>query len=116
MRLIIFLNPLRYLQFWKRMNHPILPLALLQCPRPPVANFINRTGPLQQFQCVTPEDDDDKPTGLAAMDLGVEDDSICITLWKHYVLLARRLGSSSCFGWMKRLYSHTQLVRLQQVN
>jgi hypothetical protein len=23
---------------------------------------------------------------------------------------------SSCFSWMKRLHSHTQLVRLQQVN
>ncbi|OQD60420.1 hypothetical protein PENPOL_c023G01811 [Penicillium polonicum] len=30
-------------------------------------------GLLQQFQYVTPEDDDG-PTGLAAMDLGVEDD------------------------------------------
>jgi drug/metabolite transporter (DMT)-like permease len=30
--------------------------------------------------------------------------------------LTRRLASSSCFIWMKRLHSHTQLVRLQQVN
>ena len=29
---------------------------------------------------------------------------------------ARRLASSSCFGWKKRLHSHTQLVRPQQVN
>ncbi|KOS36203.1 hypothetical protein ACN38_g13076, partial [Penicillium nordicum] len=28
----------------------------------------------------------------------------------------RRWASSSCFSWMKRLHSHTQLVRLQQVN
>jgi ribonuclease HI len=41
-----------------------------------VVNFMHRTGLLQQFQYVTPEeeDDDDEPTGLAAMDLGVEDD------------------------------------------
>ncbi|KUM57174.1 hypothetical protein ACN42_g10015 [Penicillium freii] len=40
-----------------------------------VVNFMHRTGLLQQFQHVTPEeDDDDEPTGLAAMDLGVEDD------------------------------------------
>ena len=35
---------------------------------------MHQTGLLQQFQYVTPEDDDDKPTGLAAMDLDVEDD------------------------------------------
>ncbi|KAJ5458796.1 hypothetical protein N7530_010740 [Penicillium desertorum] len=36
---------------------------------------MNRTGLLQQFQYVALEDDDDdEPTGLAAMDLGVEDD------------------------------------------
>ena len=29
---------------------------------------------------------------------------------------ARRLALSSCFSWMKCLHSHTQLVRLQQVN
>ncbi|KAJ5836288.1 hypothetical protein N7447_002314 [Penicillium robsamsonii] len=29
---------------------------------------------------------------------------------------ARRLDSGSCFSWMKRFHSHTQLVRLQQVN
>ncbi|OQD62535.1 hypothetical protein PENPOL_c012G01426 [Penicillium polonicum] len=39
-----------------------------------VVNFMHQTGLLQQFQYVTPEDDDDEPTGLAAMDLGVEDD------------------------------------------
>ncbi|KAJ5442840.1 hypothetical protein N7445_004591 [Penicillium cf. griseofulvum] len=39
-----------------------------------MVNFMHRTGLLQQFQYVTPEDDDDEPTGLAAMDLGVEDD------------------------------------------
>jgi hypothetical protein len=39
-----------------------------------VVNFMHRTGLLQQFQYVTPEDDNDEPTGLAAMDLGVEDD------------------------------------------
>jgi ribonuclease HI len=40
-----------------------------------VVNFMHRTGLLQQFQHVgTEEDDDDEPTGLAAMDLGVEDD------------------------------------------
>ncbi|OQD64331.1 hypothetical protein PENPOL_c008G08853 [Penicillium polonicum] len=40
-----------------------------------VVNFMHRTGLLQQFQYVTPEEDDDnEPTGLAAMDLGVEDD------------------------------------------
>ena len=38
------------------------------------------------------------------------------TLWKHYVLPAWRLASSSCFSWKKRLHSHTQLVRPQQVN
>ncbi|CAI7643519.1 unnamed protein product [Penicillium viridicatum] len=35
-----------------------------------VVNFMHRTG-LQEFQYVTPEDDDDEPTGLAAMYLGV---------------------------------------------
>jgi ribonuclease HI len=39
-----------------------------------VVNFMHRTGLLQQFQYVTPEDDNDEPIGLAAMDLGVEDD------------------------------------------
>jgi hypothetical protein len=40
-----------------------------------VVNFIHRTGLLQQFQHVgIEEEDDDEPTGLAAMDLGVEDD------------------------------------------
>jgi ribonuclease HI len=41
-----------------------------------VVNFMHRTGLLQQFQHVGIEqdDDDDEPTGLAAMDLGVEDD------------------------------------------
>ena len=41
-----------------------------------VVNFMHRTGLLQQFQYVTLEEekDDDEPTGLAAMDLGVEDD------------------------------------------
>ncbi|KAJ5033199.1 hypothetical protein NUH16_003115 [Penicillium rubens] len=39
-----------------------------------VVNFMHRTGLLQQFQYVAPEDDNDEPTGLAAMDLGVEDD------------------------------------------
>ena len=41
-----------------------------------VVNFMHRTGLLQQFQYVTPEEenDDDEPIGLAAMDLGVEDD------------------------------------------
>ncbi|KAJ5794257.1 hypothetical protein N7457_000856 [Penicillium paradoxum] len=42
-----------------------------------VANFMHRTGLLQQFQHVGIEeddDDDDEPTGLAAMELGVEDD------------------------------------------
>ena len=103
-RLIIFFNPLRCWQFWKRMKHPILPFALMQCPRnviprtscgsncgklgstrwittrscrtrrPPEVNLMHQTGLLQQFQYVTPEDDDDKPTGLAAMDLDVEDD------------------------------------------
>ena len=34
---------------------------------------MHRTGLLQQFQYVTPADDDDEPTGLAVMDLGVED-------------------------------------------
>ena len=29
---------------------------------------------------------------------------------------ARRLASSSCFSWMKRLHIHTQLVILQKVN
>ena len=28
----------------------------------------------------------------------------------------QRLASSSCFSWMKRLHSHTQLVSLQQIN
>jgi hypothetical protein len=42
--------------------------------------------------------------------------SICILYGMHYVVPARRLASSSCFSWMKRLHSHTQLVRLQQVN
>jgi hypothetical protein len=27
-----------------------------------------------------------------------------------------RLATSSCFRWRKRLHSHTQVVRLQQVN
>ncbi|CAI7664971.1 unnamed protein product, partial [Penicillium palitans] len=36
-----------------------------------VVNFMHRTGLLQQFQHVgIEEDDDDEPTGLAAMDLG----------------------------------------------
>ncbi|OQE01571.1 hypothetical protein PENSOL_c004G00364 [Penicillium solitum] len=41
-----------------------------------VVNFMHRTGLLQQFQYVgiEEENDDDEPTGLAAMDLGVEDD------------------------------------------
>ncbi|KAJ5210621.1 hypothetical protein N7491_010427 [Penicillium cf. griseofulvum] len=42
-----------------------------------VVNFMHRTGLLQQFQHVGVEeddDDDDEPTGLAGMDLGVEDD------------------------------------------
>ena len=39
-----------------------------------VVNFMHRTGLLQQFQHVEIEDDDDEPKGLAAMDLGVEDD------------------------------------------
>ena len=39
-----------------------------------VVNFMHRTGLLQQFQHVTVENDDDEPIGLAAMDLGVEDD------------------------------------------
>jgi hypothetical protein len=39
-----------------------------------VVNFMHRTGLLQQFQHVILEDDDDEPIGLAAMDLGVEDD------------------------------------------
>ncbi|KAJ9481262.1 hypothetical protein VN97_g12230 [Penicillium thymicola] len=40
-----------------------------------VANFMHRTGLLQQFQYVGLEEgDDDEPTGLTAMDLGVEDD------------------------------------------
>ncbi|KAJ9480585.1 hypothetical protein VN97_g12967 [Penicillium thymicola] len=41
-----------------------------------VVNFMHRTGLLQQFQHVgiEEENDDDEPTGLAAMDLGVEDD------------------------------------------
>jgi hypothetical protein len=40
-----------------------------------VVNFMHRTGLLQQFQHVgIEEEDDDEPTGLAAMDLGVEDD------------------------------------------
>ncbi|OQE11192.1 hypothetical protein PENFLA_c078G09742 [Penicillium flavigenum] len=39
-----------------------------------VVNFMHRTGLLQQFQYMTPEDDNDEPTGLAAIDLGVEDD------------------------------------------
>ncbi|CRL30042.1 Endonuclease/exonuclease/phosphatase [Penicillium camemberti] len=41
-----------------------------------VVNFMHRTGLLQQFQHVgiEEENDDDEPRGLAAMDLGVEDD------------------------------------------
>ena len=39
-----------------------------------VVNFMHRTGLLQQFQHVGIEDDDKEPTGLAAMDLDVEDD------------------------------------------
>ncbi|KAJ5186129.1 hypothetical protein N7472_010969, partial [Penicillium cf. griseofulvum] len=43
-----------------------------------VVNFMHRTGLLQQFQHVGIEEDkgDDEPTGLAAMDLGVEDDGV----------------------------------------
>ncbi|KOS36432.1 hypothetical protein ACN38_g12826 [Penicillium nordicum] len=110
-----------------------------------VVNFMHRTGLLQQFQHVKIEedDDDDEPIGLAAMELGVEDDGGGFTErerererskrkvreeWadstlynRHLYILsgrdpARRLASSSCFSWMKRLHSHTQLVRLQQVN
>ncbi|KAJ5159350.1 uncharacterized protein N7500_009001 [Penicillium coprophilum] len=40
-----------------------------------VVNFMHQTGLLQQFQHVRiEEDDDDEPTGLAAMGLGMEDD------------------------------------------
>ncbi|KAJ5789981.1 uncharacterized protein N7518_006992 [Penicillium psychrosexuale] len=40
-----------------------------------VVNFIHRTGLLQQFQHIRiEEDDNDEPRGLAAMDLGMEDD------------------------------------------
>ncbi|KAI1828819.1 hypothetical protein DTO027I6_10245 [Penicillium roqueforti] len=40
-----------------------------------VVNFMHRTGLLQQFQHIgIEEDDDDETIGLAAMDLGVEDD------------------------------------------
>ncbi|KAJ5194236.1 hypothetical protein N7491_001572 [Penicillium cf. griseofulvum] len=41
-----------------------------------VVNFLHRTGLLQQFQHVGIEedDDDDEQIGLAAMDLGIEDD------------------------------------------
>ncbi|KAJ5186134.1 hypothetical protein N7491_005997 [Penicillium cf. griseofulvum] len=41
-----------------------------------VVNFMHRTGLLQQFQHVGTEEenDNDEPTGLAAMELGVEDD------------------------------------------
>ncbi|OQD84462.1 hypothetical protein PENSOL_c124G10119 [Penicillium solitum] len=41
-----------------------------------VVNFMHRTGLLQQFQHVGigEENDDDEPAGLAAMELGVEDD------------------------------------------
>ncbi|KUM55547.1 hypothetical protein ACN42_g11710 [Penicillium freii] len=41
-----------------------------------VVNFMHRTGLLQQFQYVGIEEDndDDEPTGLAAIELGVEDD------------------------------------------
>ncbi|OQD94809.1 hypothetical protein PENVUL_c129G09201, partial [Penicillium vulpinum] len=40
-----------------------------------VANFMHRTGLFQQFHHVgLEEDDDEEPTGLAAMELGVEDD------------------------------------------
>ncbi|KAJ5190005.1 hypothetical protein N7472_009019 [Penicillium cf. griseofulvum] len=40
------------------------------------------------------------------------------TLWEtlYCVIPTRHLASSSCFRWMKRLHSHTHLVRLQQVN
>ncbi|KUM65948.1 hypothetical protein ACN42_g1166 [Penicillium freii] len=49
-----------------------------------VVNFMHRIGLLQQFQYVTPEDDDDEPIGLAAMDLGVEDDGIYLyILWER---------------------------------
>ncbi|KUM65098.1 hypothetical protein ACN42_g1968 [Penicillium freii] len=34
-----------------------------------VVNFMHRIGLLQQFQYVIPEDDNDEPIGLAAMDL-----------------------------------------------
>ncbi|CAI7599467.1 unnamed protein product [Penicillium viridicatum] len=33
-----------------------------------VVNFMHRTGLLEQFQYVTPEDDDDEPTGLADLE------------------------------------------------
>ncbi|KUM58793.1 hypothetical protein ACN42_g8358 [Penicillium freii] len=39
-----------------------------------VVNFMHRIGLLQQFRYVTPEDANDEPTGLATMNLGVEDD------------------------------------------
>lgn len=40
-----------------------------------VIDFMYRTGLLQQFQEVgIEEDNNDEPTGLAAMNLGVEDD------------------------------------------
>ncbi|KAJ5545188.1 hypothetical protein N7461_007492 [Penicillium sp. DV-2018c] len=38
-----------------------------------VAKFVQQTGLLQQFRCVELEEDDE-PQGLAAMELGVEDD------------------------------------------
>ncbi|KUM64563.1 hypothetical protein ACN42_g2508 [Penicillium freii] len=108
-----------------------------------VVTFMHRTGLLQEFQYVTPEDDDDEPTGLAVMYLGVEDDgidqhanqltmitspSIETEAGGFYRERSEReniciLGekSHSAFGfefllWMKRLHSHTQLVRLQWVN
>ena len=41
-----------------------------------VVNFMHRTGLLQLFQHIgiEEENDDNEPTGLAALDLGVEDD------------------------------------------
>ena len=66
-------------------------------------NHFEVSGLLQQFQYVTPEDDDDEPTGLTAMDLGVEGDGY------YYVTISYvwYLGFMGFTGYRNRLIPHS---------
>ncbi|KAJ5146197.1 uncharacterized protein N7515_000761 [Penicillium bovifimosum] len=67
-------------QFWERLDKNEVQVGtdydtIVSHPQATryVAKFVQQTGLLQQFRCIELEEDDE-PQGLAAMELGVEDD------------------------------------------